>query len=57
MIDPRHTYAYILGEVADLQDHSTMIGSDSSTRSGLTQFKDGFEVWDVSQLLSDDIFG
>ena len=44
MIDPRHTYAYILGEVADLQDHSTMIGSDSSTRSGLTQFKDGLEV-------------
>ena len=37
---------------------TTMIGSDnSSTRSGLTQLKDGFEVWDVLQLLSDDIFG
>ena len=32
-----------------------MIGSDSSTRSGLTQFKGGFEFLDVSQLLSDDI--
>ena len=35
---------------------STMIGSDSSTRSGLTQFKDGFEVWDIPQILSDDVF-
>ena len=30
---------------------------ESSTRSGLKQFKDGFEVWDVPQLLSVDIFG
>ena len=34
-----------------------MIASDSSTRSGLTQFKDGRLKFEMFLSLSDDIFG
>ena len=34
----------------------TLWGSHSSARSGLAQSKDGLNVWDVPQLLSDEIF-
>ena len=35
----------------------TMIGSDCSTRSGVTQFKDGRFKFETFLSLSDDIFG